>query len=245
MRQKQGTGRCRPGRWVPPSASAPCGPSPRPRVGLALESVDEGRVEPPRSHHVDGDAVRGQVERGAPWPDPRALPSTRCRRRDGRGRSPRTDPVKMTRPAPRDITRAAARAPRKVPVRFTSRTWRHTAGWVRRGPATTGEMPALQIHTSTPPHSATVASATDSLKSSSVTSPLITRVGPGNAAASSLRSASARATRATRAPAREKAWASSAPRPRLAPVRPRGCPPHLRAGERTLGSRWGPPRLAP
>ena len=81
-----------------------------------------------------------------------------------------------------------------------------------------GEIPALQIHTSTPPHSATVASATASLKSSSVTSPLSTRVGPGSAWATALRSLSVRATSATEAPAFENAWASKAPSPRLAPV---------------------------
>ena len=103
-------------------------------------------------------------------------------------------------------------------MRFTSRTWRQTDGSVSRGPATIGEIPALQIHTSTPPHSATVASATASLKSSSVTSPLSTRDGPGSASATAFRSFSVRATSATDAPATENAWASSAPSPRLAPV---------------------------
>src|SRR5580692_8911521 len=77
------------------------------------------------------------------------------------------------------MTRAAARAPRNAPVRFTSMTWRQTAASVSRGPATIGEIPALQIQASTPPHSATAASATASLKSSSVTSPLSTRDAPG------------------------------------------------------------------
>ena len=86
--------------------------------------------------------------------------------------------MKISRP-PSPITRAAARAPRNAPVRFTSRTWRQTEASISRGPATIGEIPALQIHTSTPPHSATVASATASLKSSSVTSPLSTRRRPG------------------------------------------------------------------
>ena len=134
-----------------------------------------------------------------------------------RGRSPRTDPVKISRP-PSRITRAAARAPRNAPVRLTSRTCRHTEASVWRGPATIGEIPALQIHTSTPPHSATAASAAASLKSSSVTSPLSTRDGPGSRAATALRSLSVRATSATEAPACENAWASRAPRPRLAPV---------------------------
>ena len=89
---------------------------------------------------------------------------------------------------------------------------------VCRGPATIGEIPALQIQASTPPHSATVASATASLKSSSVTSPLSTRDGPGMASATAFRSRSVRATSATEAPACEKAWASRAPSPRLAPV---------------------------
>src|SRR5580698_5576365 len=123
----------------------------------------------------------------------------------------------MSRP-PSPMTRAAARAPRNEPVRLTSMTWRHVAASVSRGPATTGEMPALQIQASTPPHSATVASATDSLKSSSVTSPLTTRDAPGRAAATAFRSRSVRATSATEAPACEKAWASRAPSPRLAPV---------------------------
>ena len=70
--------------------------------------------------------------------------------------------MKISRP-PSPITRAAARAPRNAPVRFTSRISRHTDGSVSRGPARIGEIPALQIQTSTPPHSATVASATASL----------------------------------------------------------------------------------
>ena len=69
-----------------------------------------------------------------------------------------------------------------------------------------------------PPHSATAASATASLKSSSVTSPLNTNDVPGRASATAFRSRSVRATRATGAPACENAWASSAPSPRLAPV---------------------------
>ncbi len=87
-----------------------------------------------------------------------------------------------------------------------------------RGPATTGEMPALQIQASIPPHSATVVSATASLQSSSVTSPAMTSDGPGSSSATAFRSASVRATSATRAPAAENAVASSRPRPRLAPV---------------------------
>src|SRR3546814_10722364 len=79
-------------------------------------------------------------------------------------------------------------------------------------------MPALLIHTSTPPHSATVASATDSLKPSTVTSPLQHSEAPGSSRATSLRSASVRATRVTRAPPCEKAWARRRPRPRPAPV---------------------------
>ena len=118
--------------------------------------------------------------------------------------------MKISRP-PSPITRAAARAPRNAPVRFTSSTCRQTEASVSRGPATIGEMPALQIHTSRPPHSATVASATASLKSSSVTSPLSTSDGPGSASATALRSFSVRATSATDAPACENAWASSAP----------------------------------
>ncbi len=90
---------------------------------------------------------------------------------------------------------------------------------MRRGPATTGEMPALAIHASTPPHAATASSATASLTASSVTSPAHTSEGPGSSAATVFRSVSDRATRATLAPAWEKAWASSRPRPRLAPVR--------------------------
>src|SRR5262245_18798861 len=134
-----------------------------------------------------------------------------------RGRSPSTEPVKISRP-PSVITRAAARAPRNAPVRFTSITARQTAGSVSRGPATIGEMPALQIQTSTPPHAATVESATSSLNSASVTSPPNTRDGPGNSSATVLRSASLRATSATRASAFEKAWARSRPSPRPAPV---------------------------
>src|SRR4051812_11695480 len=137
--------------------------------------------------------------------------------RPSRGRSPMTEPVKISRP-PSCMTRAAARAPRNAPVRLTSTTFRQVDGFVSRGPATTGEMPALQIQTSSPPHSVTVASATDSLKSSSVTSPLSTSEGPGSASATAFRSFSVRATRATRAPAWEKAWARSVPRPRLEPV---------------------------
>ena len=116
------------------------------------------------------------------------------------------------------MTRAAARAPRNAPVRFTSRTCRQTDASVWRGLATIGEIPALQIHTSRPPHSATVVSATASLKSSSVTSPLSTSDGPGSASATAFRSFSVRATSATDAPACENACASNSPRPRLAPV---------------------------
>src|SRR5262245_45420485 len=123
----------------------------------------------------------------------------------------------MSRP-PSPMTRAAARAPRKAPVRFTSSTWRHVEAEVRRGPPTMGEIPALQIHTSTPPHSATAASATASLKSSSVTSPLSTSDGPGRSRATAFRSRSVRLTSATDAPARENARASRAPSPRLLPV---------------------------
>src|SRR5689334_17813132 len=47
--------------------------------------------------------------------------------RPPRGRSPSTEPVKITRPDS-CITRAAARAPRNAPVRFTSRISRQTAG---------------------------------------------------------------------------------------------------------------------
>ncbi len=94
------------------------------------------------------------------------------------GRSPSTEPVKMSRP-PSPITRAAARAPRKAAVRFTSSTSRQTAGSVSRGPATIGEIPALPIQTSTPPHSATVASATASLNASSATSPAAHERRPG------------------------------------------------------------------
>ena len=103
-------------------------------------------------------------------------------------------------------------------MRFTSRISRQTAGSVSRGPARMGEIPALQIQTSTPPHSATVASATASLNSSSVTSPLSTSDGPGSSSATVLRSVSVRATSATRAPPCENACASSRPSPRPAPV---------------------------
>ena len=161
-----------------------------------------------------------------------------------RGRSPRTEPVKISRP-PSRITRAAARAPRNAPVRFTSRTCRQTAAPVWRGPATIGEIPALQIHTSTPPHSATVASATASLKSSSVTSPLSTRDGPGSAPATAFRSFSVRATSATAAPACENACASSAPRPRLAPVITTRFPRPHRGRGMTRGSRSDRSSLVP
>ena len=121
-----------------------------------------------------------------------------------RGRSPRTEPVKIRRP-PSPIARAAARAPRNAPVRFTSRISRQTDGSVLRGPATMGEIPALQIQTSTPPHSATVASATASLNSASVTSPPSTSDGPGSSSATALRSVSVRATeRDPRAAVRER-----------------------------------------
>ena len=97
-------------------------------------------------------------------------------------------------------------------------TCRQTEASVSQGPATIGEIPALQIQASMPPHSATAASATASLKSSSVTSPLSTMDVPGSASATAFRSRSVRATSATEAPARENAWDSKAPRPRLAPV---------------------------
>jgi hypothetical protein len=103
-------------------------------------------------------------------------------------------------------------------VRFTSRTCRQSEASISRGPATIGEIPALQIHTSRPPHSATTASATASLTSSSVTSPLSTTEGPGSVSATAFRSFSVRATSATDAPACENACASNAPSPRLAPV---------------------------
>ena len=97
-------------------------------------------------------------------------------------------------------------------------TCRQVDASVSRGPATMGEIPALQIQASIPPHSDTVASATASLKSSSVTSPLRTSEAPGSACATALRSRSVRATSATEAPAWENAWERRAPRPRLAPV---------------------------
>src|SRR4029077_6398890 len=134
-----------------------------------------------------------------------------------RGRSPSTEPVKINRP-PSPITRAAARAPRNAPVRLTSITSRHSSGSIASGPATMGEMPALQIHTSMPPHSATVPSATASLKSASRMSPLNVSVSPGSSSATAFRSRSVRATNATFAPARENAWAMTSPSPRPAPV---------------------------
>ena len=123
----------------------------------------------------------------------------------------------MSRP-PSPITRAAARAPRNAPVRFTSMTSRQSSGGVSSGPATIGEIPALQIQTSMPPHSDAVASATASLNSATVTSPQNSSVGPGSSAATELMSRWVRATSATLAPAREKACASSSPSPRPAPV---------------------------
>ena len=119
-------------------------------------------------------------------------------------------------------------------------TCRQTEASVWRGPATIGEIPALQIQASMPPHSATAASATASLKSSSVTSPLSTRDVPGRAAATAFRSRSVRATSATEAPARENAWESKAPRPRLAPVMTTRFPETLPGlGERRLVCRSG------
>src|SRR5262249_35329456 len=78
-------------------------------------------------------------------------------------------------------------------------------------------IPALQIHTSRPPHSRTVASATASLNVASVTSPLSTNAGPGIDSATATRSFSVRATSTTRAPPSENACATSRPRPRPAP----------------------------
>ena len=141
-----------------------------------------------------------------------------------RGRSPSTEPVKISRP-PGRITLAAARAPRNAPVRLTSRIVRHAEGLVWRGPAMIGEIPALQIHTSTPPHSATTPSATASLNSSSVTSPANTSDDPGSSSATALRSVSVRATSATDAPPCENACASNRPRPR-----PRARDHHALAG---------------
>src|SRR5690349_10639704 len=116
------------------------------------------------------------------------------------------------------MTRAADCAPRKAPVRLTSSTSRQTAGSVLRGPATIGEIPALLIHTSSPPHSSTVASATRSLTDASVTSPGTASDGPGSEAATSSSWLPVRATGVARAPASEKASASRRPRPRPAPV---------------------------
>ena len=84
----------------------------------------------------------------------------------------------------------------------------HLAPHRRVGPERSGRRsarsPALQIQTSTPPHSATVASATASLNAASVTSPPSTSDGPGSSSATALRSFSVRATSATqRAAVRE------------------------------------------
>jgi hypothetical protein len=141
-----------------------------------LPPVGHRRIEPPRGHHVDGDAA-GARSRARPLATRPAPPSRRCRR------------PAPARPFPQD------RAGEDQPPALTHDPGRgpgpqEGAGEVhledlapdrgvrvRRGPATIGEIPALQIQTSTPPHSATVASATASLKSSSVTSPLSTRDG--------------------------------------------------------------------
>src|ERR1700677_3011140 len=137
------------------------------------------------------------------------------------------------------MTRAAARAPRKDPVRLTSMTCRQVAASVSRGPATMGEIPALQIQASTPPHSDTVASATASLKSSSVTSPLRTREAPGSACATALRSRSVRATSATDAPARETAGDRGARAARSRDGKARGFV-HLSTGQEAapVGAFW-------
>ena len=81
-----------------------------------------------------------------------------------------------------------------------------------------GEIPALQIQTSTPPHSATTASATTSLNSSSVTSPASTSDGPGISSATALRSVSVRATSATRRAAVRERVREQPAEPRPAPV---------------------------
>ena len=129
-----------------------------------------------------------------------------------RGRSPRTEPVKISRPPVAHHPGRGAGAEERAGEVHLQDLPPDRRRRSRGGRPTIGEIPALQIHTSTPPHSATVASATASLKSSSVTSPLSTRDGPGSASATAFRS-SLRAgdERHRRRRPCENAWASSAP----------------------------------
>ena len=163
---------------LPSAASAVCASTPAPSSGLFFHGSTNGESNQPGATTFTV-MPAGARSSARPFARPtRPAFDALYAASPSRGRSPRTEPVKISRP-PSPITRAAARAPRNAPVRLTSRISRQTAGSVLRGPATIGEIPALQIHTSTPPHSATVASATASLKSSSVTSPGSTSDGPG------------------------------------------------------------------
>ena len=113
--------------------------------------------------------------------------------------------MKISRP-PSPITRAAARAPRNAPVRFTSRTWRQTDGvGVRGARPTIGEMPGVAD-----PH-VDAAPLGDGGVGHRLVEVLVGDVaaehqatGPGSASATALRSRSVRATRATDAPARRE-----------------------------------------
>src|SRR5215472_961187 len=123
----------------------------------------------------------------------------------------------MMRP-PSPIRAAPARAPRNVPVRFTSMISRQAAGDIRALGVTSGDTAALQIHTSTPPKRSSMRSATDSLNSASRTSPAHTRGSPSSDSATRSRAAPERATSPSRAPAASNAVASTRPSPRPAPV---------------------------
>ena len=121
--------------------------------------------------------------------------------RPSRGRSPRTEPVKISRP-PSPITRAAARAPRNAPgeVHLEDLAPDRGIGLERSGHD--GRDPGV----ADPDVDATPLGhgrrrPPPSLNSPSVTSPLSTSDGPGSSAATALRSVSVRATSATRAPA--------------------------------------------
>ena len=117
--------------WYAPARSVACAPAPLrgvperrrpPSFGLFFHPSASGESNQPGRDDVHRDARRREVER-EPLGQADEPGLRRAVRGEAlaRGRSPSTEPVKISRP-PSPITRAAARAPRNAPVRFTSST---------------------------------------------------------------------------------------------------------------------------
>ena len=126
-----------------PASAARCARGPRPKAsGLFFHFSARGE-----SNHPGATTFTVMPEGARSRASPLAMPTSPAFEAlyavsPSRGRSPSTEPVKISRP-PWPMTRAAARAPRNAPVRFTSRTSRHTDGSVLSGPARIGRDPGV------------------------------------------------------------------------------------------------------